>query len=147
MDYNRKDDSRYVVTHNWDYGTNQAHYFTDDLKVFEDGVGGRYTVEFYHNDRLASLNGLGNYDCRIKKQEEYYNRNTTEHWGSYYNEKNGDYNFVRVPARNEVDRPRVKTTIITTPPSERENLIILGTLAAVPFFSLVICLICCLSIR
>ena len=50
MDYNRKDESRYVVTQNWDYGTNQAHYFTDDLKVFEDGVGGRYTVEFYFNN-------------------------------------------------------------------------------------------------
>ena len=59
---------------------------------------------------------MGNYDCRIKKQEEYYNRNTTEHWGSYYNEKNGDYRFEKVPAKDTIDRPQVRTTVITTPP-------------------------------
>ena len=116
MNYNEEEHSRYVVTHNWDYGSNQAYYLTDDFKVFEDGVGSRYSIQFYHDDHLASLNGLGNYDCRIKKHEEYYNRNTTEHWGSYYNEKNGDYRFEKVPAKDTIKRPRVSTTVITTPP-------------------------------
>ena len=48
-------------------------------------------MTFYHNDNLIALNGLGNYDCRIKKVETYYNRNTTEYRMAYYNDKNGDY--------------------------------------------------------
>ena len=147
MDYNKEENSRYTVVHNWDYGSNQSYYTTEDFSAFEDGVGGRYTIQFYHNDRLASLNELGNYDCRIKKQEEHYNRNTTEHWGSYYNEKNGDYNFVKVPGKDAAERPRVKTTIITTPPGEQGNMIILGILAFVPFISLAVCIICCLFLR
>ena len=67
------------------------------MKTLEDGVGGNYTVLFYHNDNLINLNGLGVFDCRIKKVETYYNRNTTEYRRAYYNDRNGDYNWIKIP--------------------------------------------------
>ena len=62
------------------------------MKILEDGVGGNYTVEFYHNDNLIALNEPGIFDCRIKKVETYYNYNTTEYRVAYYNDQNGAYN-------------------------------------------------------
>ena len=76
--YNAEESSVYQVTHNWDYGSSEAYYFTDDLKTIEDGVGSEYTVLFYHNDNLIELNEPGVFDCRIMNTETYYNRNTTE---------------------------------------------------------------------
>ena len=112
------------------------------MKTWEDGVGGNYTVEFYHNDNLIGLNEPGVFDCRIKKYETYYNRNTTEYRMAYYNERNGDYDFIKVPAK-DLSEPSIIPPKISNPSQGEGNLIILGTLLFIPFSVIIICIIGC----
>ena len=100
-------------------------------------------MEFYHNDNLIALNGLGNFDCRIKKVETYYNRNTTEYRMAYYNDMNGDYSFFKIPPKEaNPSSPIVITKEVNSSESEG-NLIILGTLLFIPFSIIITCIIGC----
>lgn len=149
--YNAEENSVYQVTHNWDYGSSNAYYFNDDVKMLEDGVGGNYTTIFYHNDRLIELNGPGVFDCRVKKAETYYNQNYTEYWEATYNDQNGAYNWYKTPPRDTYgveDLESLANGRVGVEVDSTGNLIILGTLMCIPLSIIVTCLVgCCVCRR